>query len=509
MLYINNKAVGITVVDKVEVQVPVEVPVEVIKYEDTPEEAQHKQDIKNAIINKGQSVSDDISEWASAINNISGGEGSGSGDSSEKIKEFIEGNYDVENRDGYTVYRIPEGTREIKQYCFAGSVISEFIIPDSVTKIGNNAFMQSRYKKIILPDSVTEIGDSAFNSSGNYDWDKNKGPEIVLSKNITNIPDQCFSNSQISELEIPENVTKFSNMAFNYCSYLKTLIINSKVPVKLTKSWNQQIEVFNNCRSLEHIYVPNVSLYIQSSEWDNGWADLYSNHILKDRYLFGIGSTISVNFIEAYPIKKAYDTKTQAVIELICPNSFDRCSENPDEQKTVSFKWTIDVEVPVNETGNNITQTVTIDNIPGLNYTITPFDVVVEHGASTLKTDIAFDGTANRITIYEGEDTPLVWIGNWSQYYRQYEIKDNDGTFKDYNYTVQNYSDSYVRMLIMSESGIQAAQAWLQPGENKGGVAAGGEYKYVYFMQSDWDGNVENGIPQNIASLDVTFNAAY
>lgn len=55
---------------------------------------------------------------------------------------------------------IPEGTREIKDFEFAGRPeLRHVIIPDSVERIGTGAFNDSGVESVTLPASLREIGD--------------------------------------------------------------------------------------------------------------------------------------------------------------------------------------------------------------------------------------------------------------------------------------------------------------------------------------------------------------
>ena len=66
------------------------------------------------------------------------------------------------------------------------------------------------------------IGNSAFNECGNL-------INIKLPKSITKILPNAFSNTSLTDIYIPGNVTSLGEDAFAYCGYLEQVIIGSKM----------------------------------------------------------------------------------------------------------------------------------------------------------------------------------------------------------------------------------------------------------------------------------------
>ena len=67
------------------------------------------------------------------------------------------------------IYKVPEGTIEIKDYAFEGTNIKCLDIPEGVTKIGTHSSssgIKNTLKKLRIPNSVTSIADNCFSRYG-------------------------------------------------------------------------------------------------------------------------------------------------------------------------------------------------------------------------------------------------------------------------------------------------------------------------------------------------------
>ena len=185
-----------------------------------------KSDIKNAIIQKGGSVTDAFGGYAQAITNLPSGGGN------EDLVNLIE-------RD-ITSFTIPDGTTKIGNHAFYEcSSLTDVTIGNSVTIIGYYAFTQcSKLSSVTIPNSVTNIGGNAF-----------------------------YFCSSLTDVTIGNGVTIISPYAFNYCKKLTSITIEATTPPTLSSS------VFDNTNNCP-IYVPaeSVDAYKTATNW-SAYAD--------------------------------------------------------------------------------------------------------------------------------------------------------------------------------------------------------------------------------------------
>ena len=195
---------------------------------------------------------------------------------------------------------IPETVTKIDNYQFYGfSNITKITIPNSVTSIGDSAFEGctsliiiessssvrnigssafegcSSLTSIEIPNSVTSIGDSAFDGCTSLtnvyyrgtieDW---CNISFVSSKsnpmyyaNHFYMLDENKEFKEVTEIVIPETVTKIDNYQF----YGFSNITNITIPNSVTSIG---YEAFGNCTSLTSITIPNSVTSIGSSVFE-------------------------------------------------------------------------------------------------------------------------------------------------------------------------------------------------------------------------------------------------
>ena len=166
-------------------------------------------------------------------------------------------------------------------------LITDLIIPDGVTKIGNYAFYGcSGLTSVTIPSSVTSFGDNAFyncskltkiNISDIAAWcainfaSSGSNPlsyiqslyvndelitDLVIPDGVTKIGNYAFYGyNRLTSVTIPSSVTSIGNNAFSNCTNLLSVTINGNIS-------NMGNNVFSSCSNLNKVYwnVPNADI---------------------------------------------------------------------------------------------------------------------------------------------------------------------------------------------------------------------------------------------------------
>ena len=152
---------------------------------------------------------------------------------------------------------IPETVVRIEKNAFKGSQIIQADIPEGCTFIGSSAFADCMFLNVVaVPESVTEIEPLAFADSPKIDLQFapkciytlmdgvifHKGektlyfyPETLTDKSYTvpsgilAIGESAFKNDALSEVILPDTLTKIETKAFLSCTNLTSLAIPASV----------------------------------------------------------------------------------------------------------------------------------------------------------------------------------------------------------------------------------------------------------------------------------------
>lgn len=126
--------------------------------------------------------------------------------------------------DSLTKIVLPEGLTEIPDYCFGcDDALKSVNIPSTVTTIGEGAFFFTGITDISMPDSVTKIGDCLFSTCKQL-------VNVKLSKALKKIPARAFSMCKsLSYIEIPSKVKEIGELCFQDTPALKILRFKGKV----------------------------------------------------------------------------------------------------------------------------------------------------------------------------------------------------------------------------------------------------------------------------------------
>ena len=140
---------------------------------------------------------------------------------------------------------IPYTVSEIGDAAFGNcSLITYAYLPDYITSINENLFIDcTKLKEVSISYGVEEIKDGAFSGCTAL-------TEIYMPRTVTSIERCAFMNSGLTEVVIPDQVTKISSQTFSGCSNLRTVTIPDSVTTI-------EADAFSSCNSLQTITIPS------------------------------------------------------------------------------------------------------------------------------------------------------------------------------------------------------------------------------------------------------------
>jgi len=127
-----------------------------------------------------------------------------------------------------------------------GKPLRDLILPDGVKNVPERAFEGiGGIKSLTIPESVTEIGRGAFACCKDLEevdfrgelvrWDASVFGgcvalrKVKLPKRLEEIPTDGFSNTALTEIEIPDGVRGIGNFAFQMCENLSKITIQNSI----------------------------------------------------------------------------------------------------------------------------------------------------------------------------------------------------------------------------------------------------------------------------------------
>ncbi|MBR5715504.1 MAG: leucine-rich repeat protein [Bacteroidales bacterium] len=185
------------------------------------------------------------------------------------------GGYSFSGCTGLSSVTIPDNIKEIGYYAFSGcSGLTSISLGDGLQYIGENAF-QNCYNltSITIPKSLTGIGHYAFKGcSGlnmvnitdlaawcgiSFSWEADRFYQQDYTSNPLFLAKHLFLNGvEITELEIPEDVTKIGDIAFINCTSLTSVTFPQTNDLRIGSS------AFYQCTGLTSVKIPNLSTWL-------------------------------------------------------------------------------------------------------------------------------------------------------------------------------------------------------------------------------------------------------
>lgn len=204
------------------------------------------------------------------------------------VKRISTGKYDYRDNLKYieapniTEITIPDSVETVSNSSFTGLTSLETIkLPNSLISIGSAFRNMQSLKTITIPANVTSIGNSAFSGCSNLSeviFEGNKLKEIdegafsgCTSLKTIRLPDSvellwdgAFGGSGLETIYLPK--CGQSEFVFINCKNLKKVVVQDRGVCDYTSF---DYGAFDNCESLEKVYIMGGEIFINESAFDN------------------------------------------------------------------------------------------------------------------------------------------------------------------------------------------------------------------------------------------------
>ncbi len=162
----------------------------------------------------------------------------------------------------------------IGEQAFFGVPITQMELFEGITTLGTECFSKTSLTNIVLPSTITTLGDGVFDSTKLESFDLSKTQfikieqsmfgscplrgDLKFSEHIKEIGAYAFAGSGLTEIQLPETLTRLGRMSFANCRKLKSF----RVPNEVSSFC---VDVVSGCESLESLHL-NMAHTFQSAD---------------------------------------------------------------------------------------------------------------------------------------------------------------------------------------------------------------------------------------------------
>lgn len=141
--------------------------------------------------------------------------------------------------------------------------LKEISFPDRMTKLGAYVFYGSSLEKVELPAGLKTLGENVFYQSKeltSVTFRTNEEGKTAL----TEIPQKAFYWTALTQIVIPEGVTKIASNAFYYCSDLTSVTLPSTL-VEIDKEAFRSCKLLSTIETADDMTLESIGTYAFSS----------------------------------------------------------------------------------------------------------------------------------------------------------------------------------------------------------------------------------------------------
>jgi len=195
--------------------------------------------------------------------------------------------------------QLPEGIQTIEANAFEGCLYLEKVnIPNTVTGIGDYCFQYCRsLENICIPDSVHTIGVSLFHGCLKLET-------IELSNQMTALPFNIFSFTNVKTITIPEQIESVDYFSLGWCENLKSVTFLNP-DCKITDDGSV---IFNSAYAEKFEFGGVIYGYPNSTAQAYAEKYGYTFHSIGSTFLFNIAGDISgdgkLSIVDVIQLKK-------------------------------------------------------------------------------------------------------------------------------------------------------------------------------------------------------------
>jgi len=163
---------------------------------------------------------------------------------------------------------IENGLTKLESGVFSGcSALESFELPESITEIHYSAFEGCESLAYLSVNINNNVFDSRNNCNAIINTSTNElivgAINTIIPSSVTRIGQRAFSDRQIEEIKITQNIINIGSYAFNRCENLQSLIFD-------TTEAAIYYNAFSDCDALTTVYF-KTGLTLEDSEVSDGY----------------------------------------------------------------------------------------------------------------------------------------------------------------------------------------------------------------------------------------------